>query len=120
MIKKADIVLFLIIVILGLAISFWSIAGSSQGDTVIIKAGGELFGTYNLDENREININDTNTVVIENGTVYMKDSTCKNHVCIDTGKISETKDSIVCLPNKVVVTIESNKNAGGDVDVISR
>ena len=117
MIKKADIVLFLIIVILGLAISFWSIAGSSQGDTVLIKAGGELFGTYSLNENKEIDVNGTNTVVIEDGTVYMKDSTCKNHVCIDTGKISETKDSIVCLPNKIVVTIEK---AGGDVDVISR
>lgn len=120
MIKKADIILFLIIVVLGLAVSYWSIADSSQGDTVLISLDGELFGTYSLSENKEIDVNGTNTVVIEDGTVYMKDSTCKNHVCIDTGKISETKDTIVCLPNKIVVTIESNSKAGGDVDVISR
>ena len=79
-----------------------------------------FFRKIGKNENKEINVNGTNTVVIENGAVYMKDSTCKNHVCIDTGKISETKDTIVCLPNKIVVTIESNSKAGGDVDVISR
>ena len=51
----------------------------------------------------------------------MTSSTCKNQVCVQTGTISHTKDSIACLPNRVIVEIKAGKNnpEGGDVDVIS-
>lgn len=35
----------------------------------------------------------------------MSYSDCKNQICVEDGKISRTNQSIVCLPNKVVVEI---------------
>ena len=120
MIKKADILLLICLVALGLFVSWCSLATDRQGDKVVVTAGGEVFGTYDLNEDREIEVareNHTNHITIKDGTVSMTSSSCKNQICVHTGAISHTKDSIACLPNKVIVEIQSDK--GGDVDVIS-
>ncbi len=120
MIKKADIVLLICLVVLGLFVSWYSIAMDSTGERVVVTAGGEVFGIYDLSEDQEIEVSQdghTNHITIKGGTVSMTYSSCKNQICVHTGVISHTKDSIACLPNKVIVEIESGK--GGDVDVIS-
>ena len=38
-------------------------------------------------------------------SLYMSDATCKNKICVNTGKISKKGESIVCLPNKTIVEI---------------
>jgi hypothetical protein len=121
MIKKADIALFFIILILGLAVSFLSLRGNSDGNKVIVTVNGEIYGTYDLSKNQviEVSQNDhTNNITIKDGTVSMSYSDCKNQTCVNTGSISQTKDTIACLPNKVLIEIE-NTSQGGDVDVIS-
>ena len=123
MIKKADIILFFIILIGGLAISWFSISGSITGEKVLISVDGEEYGVYSLYEDREIDIEQNghhNHITLSNGTVSMTFSDCKNQVCVNDGKISQTKDSIVCLPNKVLVEIIGGNDAeGGGADVIS-
>ena len=47
----------------------------------------------------------TNTLVIENGVAYMDYSSCPDHVCERKGKIRYAGQTIVCLPNKLTVTI---------------
>jgi hypothetical protein len=121
MIKKADIALFFIILILGLAVSFFSLRGNSDGNKVVVTVNGEIYGTYDLSKNQiiEISQNDhTNNITIKDGTVSMSYSDCKNQTCVNTGSISQTKDTIACLPNKVLIEIE-NTSQGGDIDVIS-
>jgi hypothetical protein len=121
MIKKADIALFFIILILGLAVSFLSLRGNSDGNKVVVTVNGEIYGTYDLSKNQviEVSQNDhTNNITIKDGTVSMSYSDCKNQTCVNTGSISQTKDTIACLPNKVLIEIE-NTSQGGDIDVIS-
>ena len=60
----------------------------------------------------------TNNIIIEDGHVSMAYSDCANQVCVDTGAIHLSGDSIVCLPNKVMVEITGG-GKDGDVDVIS-
>ena len=48
----------------------------------------------------------------------MASSDCANQVCVNTGAIYLAGDSIVCLPNRVMVEILSESKGGG-VDVIS-
>lgn len=118
-IKKADIVLFIILVIIGLGLSWLSISGSSQGQRVRITADGKEYGTYNLSEDQSIDVvqnGHTNKITIKNGQVQMSYADCHNQVCVDTGKISKTSQSIVCLPNKVVVEIIGGE---GEYDAIS-
>lgn len=47
----------------------------------------------------------TNRLVIKDGAVHMEEASCPDKVCIKQGAISETGQSIVCLPNRVIVTI---------------
>lgn len=121
MIKKADIALFFIILIFGLAVSYFSLAGNVGGDSVRVSVDGKLYGVYDLHEDREIEVKQnghTNNIIIKDGVVSMASSDCANQICVNTKPISETKDSIACLPNKVLIEIESKSN-GGDVDVIT-
>lgn len=121
MIKKADIALFFIILILGLVISFISLTDNTSGDKAVITVSGEVFGIYDINEDRTIEVKQNdhiNHITIKDGAVSMSYSDCANQVCVHTGAISETKDSIVCLPNKVMIEI-SSEGKGGDVDVIS-
>jgi len=122
MIKKADIVLFIAIVVLGVLISWWSLAGSITGEKVLISADGRDYGIYSLAEDRTIDVtidDHTNHITIKDGVVSMTYSTCKNQVCVNTGAISQTRDAIVCLPNKIVVEIVGGSGKGGEADVIS-
>ena len=123
MIKKADIVLLIIILAVGIPLSVLSLTAGTAGDKVQISADGEVYGIYPLDEDGEIEVTEdghTNHITIKDGQVSMSYSTCLNQICVNTGAISETKDAIVCLPNRVVVEIiSSGEGKGGDADVIS-
>lgn len=122
MIKKADILLFLCLLVFGITVSWFSLSGSIAGEKVRVTADGELYGVYALDQDQRIEIvqnGHTNYITIKDGTAAMTSSSCKNQVCVETGAISRTKDKIVCLPNKVLVEIIAGNGQGGDVDVIS-
>ncbi|MGQ9474538.1 MAG: NusG domain II-containing protein [Actinomycetota bacterium] len=54
---------------------------------------------------------------IEGGRVRMVDSACPDKLCVRTGWISRPGESIVCLPNRVVVEVVS---AEGGPDVVNR
>ena len=112
------------LLIFGIAVSWLSLSGGMTGENVRVTVDGQLYGIYPLSEDREIEIKQnghTNHITIKDGKVSMTSSTCKNQVCVETGAISHTKDSIACLPNRVIVEIKAGKNnpEGGDVDVIS-
>ena len=126
MIKKADIILLIVILAVGIPMSVLSLTAGTGGDKVKISTDGQVYGIYPLNEDCEIDVTEdghTNHITIKDGQVSMSYSTCRNQVCVNTGAISKTKDSIVCLPNRVVVEIISHgsgkSGAGGDADVIS-
>ena len=107
-IKKADIVLFLILAALGIAVTVMSLNGAEDGSVVQVSVDGKTYGVYSLNKNQTIEIKQDksiNKITIKDGHVQMSDSTCRNQVCVDTGEISKTSQSIVCLPNKVMVEI---------------
>jgi hypothetical protein len=79
------------------------------GREVVIEQGNELVGIYPLAEGRVIEVQGPlgiSTVVISDGLVYMEDSPCPHKVCIHMGKIHEKNDTIVCIPNRVYITIK--------------
>ena len=110
MIKKADIILAIILLVLGISASVFSVMNVSDGQTVVIYADGQEFGRYDLAQDQRIEVKQqghSNEIIIKDGSVSMIFSDCKNQVCVNTGKVSKTSQSIVCLPNKVMVEIES-------------
>lgn len=43
---------------------------------------------------------------------------CPEAICSDTGWIDKSYQSIVCLPNKIIVTLEGTKKAVNEIDMI--
>ncbi|MDD7456844.1 MAG: NusG domain II-containing protein [Clostridia bacterium] len=114
--KKADIAIALVVLLafVGLIV----LLCMPQGDKVVIRVDGEVKYTYSLRQDRVISIDyngekNANVIVIKNGAVYVKSATCKNHDCVDMGKISKTGEVITCLPHKLMVEIVG-KNAKVD------
>lgn len=120
-IRKADWVLFAVLLAAALLMLIFLFIGGERGENVVISVDSETYGTYPLIENREIRIDRNgheNVVTIEDGTVYMKSADCKNQNCVEQGTISQTNESIVCLPNRVVVRIEGGNS--DEYDVIAK
>lgn len=107
-IKKADIVLFFVLLAFGIALSALSFFAGTTGQKVQIQVDGKPYAIYSLAENQTIEITGhghTNKITIKDGTVQMAYSDCKNQICVHDGSISKTNQSIVCLPNKVLIEI---------------
>ncbi|MBR6444038.1 MAG: NusG domain II-containing protein [Firmicutes bacterium] len=115
-IRKADIILIIILIIAGIAATVILSGAETSGDHVVVTVNGSRYGSYPLSEDKTIKLDTGNTVRIEGGKVYMKSSTCSGKDCIKRGKISHAPDSIICLPHKVVVEIKGKNN---DYDTIA-
>jgi hypothetical protein len=57
------------------------------------------------------------TFLVEDFRVRMVDSACPDKLCVHTGWIGSSGDSIVCLPNRVVLRLEGMKDG---LDIVQR
>ena len=104
MIKKNDIIICVAVALFCVASAVLVFTLRGTPAKVVISENNEILYTVSLYENREIKLSH-NTVVIENGHVYVKEADCKNQICVNTPKISKDKEQIVCLPNRVIVEV---------------
>lgn len=113
--KKAD--KYLIIGILTVALlSFLGIKifmGGSD-DKILITIDGQRYKEVELNKNQTILIEipkeeGRNTLEIKDGYAKMIDSNCPDHLCEQQHRISKKGETIICLPNKVVVEVKSNE-----------
>ena len=116
--KKNDWILVAVILVLaGIGFLIFTSFGRQTAGIVKVTVDGELFGTYSLKEEQEIEINDTNRLIIEDGQVDMIEADCPDQICVSHKSISKNGETIVCLPNKVIVEVVGGEEA--DVDAVS-
>ena len=85
---------------------------------VSVTVDGTLFGTYSMEEDRTVEINDTNRLVIREGSARMEWADCPDQVCVHHRGISRDGESIICLPNRVVISVDSTEQS--DLDGIAQ
>lgn len=108
--KKADIWFLGLTVTFAIGCIIWYQSKyQSPGSQVELSVDGKVYGHYALDENADIPIVidgiNTNTLRIKGGIAYMVWAICPDQLCVHHKKIKNQGETIVCLPNKVVVTI---------------
>ena len=121
--RRNDIVFILALVIIcaSVGLAFFFIRG--EGDTVCVTVDGNTFGTYSLADDATIEITNsdgkcTNILIIKDGVAYVSYADCPDGICSDHKPISREGESIVCLPNRVVVTVnKSEKSTEPDIIV---
>lgn len=123
-IRKADIILFAVLLAFGLGMLYFSIrAASVRGSEVVISVDGQEYGRYPLDKDNVVEIvngDRHNTVTIKDGGVSMSYSTCQNQICVNEGVVTTPGQLIVCLPNYVIIEIEGGEDSDEAVDAIAQ
>lgn len=111
--QKKDIILIILIVCIALlAFLAHQVIGSDGAGKVTVKVNGKLEGTYSLSEDQEIKINGgTNVLQIKNGKADMVEADCPDQLCVHQRAVSRQGESIICLPNKVVIEVESSESS---------
>ena len=117
-VKKAkyrkDIIFISAILLLSIAILLVFTLTKKDGATVTVEIDGKVSGEYPLSVDGEFILNGgTNVLTIENGTARISDSSCPDHICENKGKIKYVGQTIVCLPNKLTVTVTGESEDGG-------
>lgn len=116
--RRIDIIVIASLLLLSLIVLLVISLAKKEGAIARVEIGGEIVGEYPLDVNKEYSLNGgTNVLVIKDGAAYMTYSECPDHTCERVGKIKFVGETIVCLPNKVSVTIIGNSDDG--VDLVS-
>ena len=109
-VRKNDIILLSCIAVL-IFVSFGLRIHSmmNNGSTIEITVDGKVYGRYALEQDQripvEIDDETKNIVVIADGEAYMAEASCPDKLCIHQGRIESRSQSIVCLPNRVIVTV---------------
>ncbi|MBR6084684.1 MAG: NusG domain II-containing protein [Spirochaetales bacterium] len=104
-----DIALILAVLAVGATILLVTRNNREQGAYVVVMVQNKEIARYSMTNNGVYDIYDnngnTNKIEIRDGRVRMLEASCPNHLCIRQGWIRFEGQSIVCLPNKVTVTV---------------
>ena len=112
MMKKNDLILAAAVILAACAIFAFQYFNRSGGEQYVeITVDGDLYGTFSLNEDRTVRINETNRLVISGGSAVMEWADCPDQICVSHRQISRDGESIICLPNQVVVTIQSSNSS---------
>jgi hypothetical protein len=116
---KNDLI-FIVLLAAALAalLLYVNLAGSGAGAFVQVTVDGAAYGTYPLSVRQEVDIVidgvTTNVLIIEDNRADMVDADCPDRLCVHQKAISKNNETIVCLPNKVVVQITGGEESEFD------
>jgi Uncharacterized protein conserved in bacteria len=126
-----DLIVFAAVAAAAVALGcfFWQQAAASGDDlTAVISQNGTVLETVRLStiaegERQEFTVSGDYTAVValERDRVCIESSTCPSQDCVHTGWISRPGQSVVCLPNRLVVELTGSSSGGAAssaVDVV--
>ena len=94
-------------ILCGAALALWH-GTAEKGEFAVVTVDGREVARYSLSDDREETIRGIggeNKLVISNGKADVIEADCPDKVCVDHRSISNVGETIVCLPQKVVVKI---------------
>ena len=122
-ITKNDILLIGILLLAVLAIClFVRHIGGKEGARAVVTVDGKRYGSYPLSQDCSIPIEidgrTANLFIISGGAADMTEADCPDKLCVHQKAIRKTNETIVCLPNKVVISIVGNEES--ELDSIAK
>ena len=83
-----------------------------EGVEVVVRIDGEIDCILSLSKDGEYELNGgTNILCIKDGKAYLIYANCPDHICIESGAISKSGESITCLPNRLTITVVGGENS---------
>ncbi|MDO4616459.1 MAG: NusG domain II-containing protein [Lachnospiraceae bacterium] len=121
---RGDVFLIGLLILAGLLIGLVLLLTKNDGTYVEIRVTGAETRRIPLSESGSYEIegvNGTNVLVIENGRAHMEEASCPDGVCMGMGEIDTSGQSIICLPNEIVVVVmdASSGEEESDIDAVT-
>lgn len=112
-IKKKDFILIcLLLVIAAVMYGVWYFTSEKENVYVQVTVDGKVYETYQTDKDAVYKVetdNGYNVIEVKSGKVSVTDASCPDKICVHENVISSGGQSIICLPNKVVVSVIEKK-----------
>ena len=78
---------------------------------VVILVDGEVYDEIDLSEDQSFDIKTergTNKIQVKNGQIRITEATCPDKLCMRHGQLHNKYDTIVCLPNKLIIEYKNS------------
>lgn len=112
-----DVALISVTVGVALLLALYFKPNTKQGNYVVVEVGGKTVAIYPLDKDGTYQLNNgSNILVVQNGYAMISEANCPDCLCVKQGKINKIGQSIICLPNKLAVIIDSDSSK--EVDLV--
>ena len=118
---RNDAILIAVLLVLGGALALFLYATRQAGGIVSVQIDGETVMELPLNEDARLVLGEgahTNTLVIQDGAAQVVEASCPDQICVNYGAIRYEGESIVCLPHRLIVTVEGT--APNDVDATAK
>ena len=119
---KNDIILVSVLVGIILLAILGILLFRESGNTVKVTVDGNIIGEYSLNKDKTVEIKSdrgTNLLVIKDGKAHVERASCPDGICSSHRPISYGGESIICLPNKVVIEVITDTEQANQPDIIS-
>lgn len=123
-IRKNDLLLLTGLLALALVLFFLlPFFTGGKGNTVEVTVDGKPYRSLSLTEDCEFfvpGITGGNHICIRNGSVSVTAADCPDLICVHHMPIRNAGERIVCLPNRVVVSIRNISETSSAPDAVSQ
>ncbi len=123
MTKWDKYLIFIIMLISILSIFYIKNMATNQGEKyILIEVNGLEYKKITIDNSKQSKYLDINTkygynkLEVKNGKVRVIEASCKDKLDVAQGFIENSGEVIVCLPNRMVVEIKSDKTPALEID----
>ena len=116
--RRADLIVIASLLLLALALYLILGAVRTVGGEVVVRVDGVETERHALTADGTYPLNGgSNILVIGEGQAWLSEANCPDLLCVRQGKIRYTGQSIICLPNRLTVTVEGGESDGVDAAV---
>ena len=113
--RRADCIVIASLLLLALALYLVIGATRTEGGVVVVRVDGVETERHALTDDGVYPLNGgSNILVIAGGEAWLSEADCPDLLCVRKGKIRYTGQTIVCLPNRLTVTVEGGESNGVD------
>ena len=121
MLKRNDLILIGAVILLCVVVFAFVNLTKKEGSKVVVTVDGKIYDTLSLDKDTTFTVKgkdgEFNTFKISGGYVDMIEASCPDKLCVKQKDIHYNNETIVCLPNKVVLQIKDGEE--NDIDMIA-
>jgi len=115
--KRSDrITAVVILVAAALVIVSWIVMHRTPGTVAVVRVDGKVVATVDLTSHDPQTLHVTGVlgplVIVADGkgSIRVTESTCLDQICVHTVPARSPGDQVICVPNRMVITIEAKGN----------